>query len=173
MLFRITTSIVMGQSSSSLVDYIQFSRVLRPRHDGLQKLHHIIVSVRRLNDRLLPSPFFGPLMPSSAALSDGWRLRNTSSFSLNRIFSSLTAVSSHRIAFQDFKQPFSSLITSESDQILLIRAVSHTDCSSVSAASNVSDTKHTHTPKQAGGTEHMQPTEGADLPLKNCLHTNI
>lgn len=33
----------------------------------------------------VPSPFLGPLMPSSAALSDGWRLRDTSSFSLKRI----------------------------------------------------------------------------------------
>lgn len=32
-----------------------------------------------------PSPFFGPLIPSSAARSDGWRLNETSSFSLKRI----------------------------------------------------------------------------------------
>lgn len=34
---------------------------------------------------LLPSPFLGPRIPSSAAFSEGCRLRDTSSFSLNRI----------------------------------------------------------------------------------------
>lgn len=49
-------------------------------------------SVRQLHEaevieqvKQLPSPFLGPLIPSSAANSDGWRLKETSSFSLNRI----------------------------------------------------------------------------------------
>lgn len=43
------------------------------------------VCVTLCNVGELPSPFLGPLMPSSAAISEGWRLRETSSFSLKRI----------------------------------------------------------------------------------------
>lgn len=47
-----------------------------------------VTEVNRLVCNELPSPFLGPLIPSSAAISEGWRLRHTSSFSLKRISTS-------------------------------------------------------------------------------------
>lgn len=48
-------------------------------------LQWAMISGHILCFKFSPSPFLGPLIPSSAARSEGWRLRETSSFSLKRI----------------------------------------------------------------------------------------
>lgn len=42
-------------------------------------------STKKETESNKPSPFLGPRIPSSATISEGWRLRDTISFSLKRI----------------------------------------------------------------------------------------